>query len=182
MDPLKAYKIAFIGLSNGTHRFTFDVGPDFFACFESPDIGQSAIHLDVSMEKENNMLVFDFDFGGWVELVCGRCLDGFKAPVNHQHRLYVKFGEVHDEQSEEVVIIPHTESHVDLAQYVYEFIHLELPLQAVHPDDAPGVPGCDPDMLRRMKEHEPPRAGEKDGPGDDSPFGALRKLRFDEDN
>lgn len=180
LDPLKAYKIAFKGLSIGGHRFSFDIGPAFFSCFEDSEIAESAVQLELHLEKESNMLVFDFDFGGWVEMMCGRCLGEFKLPVENRQRLYVKFGELYHEESEEVVVIPYTESHFDISHYVYEFLHLLLPMSRVHPDDAPGVPGCDKDMLERMRKHAPPGPGE-DGGGKESPFDALKDLRFDDD-
>ncbi len=181
LDPLKAYKIAFTGLSIGKHRFPFAVGPAFFVCFEDSEIAELEVQLDLHLEKESNMLVFDFDFGGWIELMCGRCLGSYKLPVEQRQRLYVKFGERYDEESEEVVVIPHGESHFDISHYVYEFLHLLLPMYRVHPDDAPGVPGCDKDMLERMQQHAPRRPGQEGGKIKDSPFSALKDLRFEDE-
>lgn len=183
MDALQPYKIGFTGLSKGHHRFAFDVGPDFFGCFQQSEIDQAGVYLDLHMEKQENMLVFDFSFSGWVGLECNRCLEEYREPVDHDKRLYVKFGDDHAEQTEDIVVIPRTDSHVDLAQYVYEFIHLALPLQRVHPADATGYSECNAEMLEQLRKLRPgeDKDGQKSGPAD-SPFDVLRNIRFDADN
>ncbi len=182
MDALTPYKIGFKGLSNGNHHFSFVIGPEFFDCFDQSEIDKAGIHLNLNMEKENSMLVFDFLFSGWIELVCGRCLESYREPVNDQQRIYVKFGEDFIEQSEDVVVIPHSESHIDVTQFVYEFLHLVLPLRRVHPDDESGEFGCDRYMLKRVKEHAPGHRSDSAEPLSGSPFEALKKLRFNNDN
>jgi len=183
LEALKQYKIGFTGLANGRHHFPFDIGPAFFDCFDHSEIERASVHLDLNLDKESNMLVFDFVFSGWIELVCGRCLGCYHEPVDHQQRIYVKFGDDFKEQSEDVLVIPHTESHFDTAQYVFEFLHLMLPLRRVHPDDEAGASGCDQVMLKRVKEHTPGhRRADSAGPNRESPFEALKSLRFDKDN
>jgi uncharacterized metal-binding protein YceD (DUF177 family) len=47
----------------------------------------------------------------------------------------------------------HRDDHeIEVGQYMYEFILLALPYQRYHPDDDDGVPGCNPDMIRRLEE------------------------------
>ncbi len=183
MEELKAYKIEFMGLSNGNHSFSFDIGDVFFDCFAQSEIRHGDVHLDLQMEKEENMLVFSFDFGGWVELTCDRCLELYREPVGFERRMYFKFGDEHAEQSEDIVVIPHSETQLDMSHYVYEFLHLVLPLRRVHPDDAHGKSGCDPDMLARVKAHSPdkPHSG-TDKPLEGEPFEALKSLRFKQNN
>jgi len=42
------------------------------------------------------------------------------------------------------------ENHLDLAQYIYEFIYLSLPLQKVHGKNKAGKSLCNQDMLERL--------------------------------
>ncbi|TVR39627.1 MAG: DUF177 domain-containing protein [Bacteroidia bacterium] len=181
MDPLKPYKIGFTGLSEGNHRFLFDIGADFFSCFHESEVGESAVGLDLNLEKRSNMLVLDFVFKGWLALTCGRCLSDYHEPVDYAERLYVKFGEDYIEESEDVVVIPFTESHFDIAHYIYEFIHLHLPLRRVHPEIS--ETGCDKEMLNRLTEHQPENMKTKGTePPEDSPFNILKGIRFDKEN
>ncbi len=183
LEELKAYKIEFMGLPNGKHTFSFDIGSEFFDCFAHSEIRHGDVHLDLHMEKEENMLVFDFNFHGWVEVSCDRCLDMYREPVDFERRIYIKFGEDHSEQADDIIVIPHTETYVDISHYVYEFLHLVLPLRRVHPDDSQGRSGCDPDMLARVKAHSAGNTDPSaDKPLEGAPFEALKSLRFKKSN
>ncbi len=181
MDPLNAYKIGFTGLSIGNHSFSFEIGADFFDCFEQSEIRECVVHLDLDLEKETNMLVFDFFFSGWVSLECDRCLESYHEHVSQEQRIYVKFGETYKEESENVLVIPYGESHFDLAQFIYEFLHLGLPIRRVHPDDGHGASVCNRDMIDKMKKYAP--GGNEDYTGEaktSSTWDALKSIKFNE--
>jgi uncharacterized metal-binding protein YceD (DUF177 family) len=48
-------------------------------------------------------------------------------------KLIVRFGEDYNNDNEELLILPHGEFEVDIAQYIYEMIVLSVPLRRVHP-------------------------------------------------
>ena len=181
MEELRPYKIGFSSLAKGRHAYSFDIGPEFFECFEHSEVAQGLIRLELDLVREENMLVLEFSFSGWVELFCDRCLEAYHEDVEHSATLYVKFGDDHYEQSDDVIVIPSTESHFDIAQYVYEFIHLNLPIKRVHPDDINGKSGCDVEMIKRADSLKPGSGGNDDASAD-SPFEVLRGLSFHKDN
>ena len=182
MDPLHSYKIGFRGLSLGNHQFLFDIDKDFFGCFEQSEISECVVRLDLRLEKETNMLVFDFVFSGWVGLDCNRCLERYRQPVDQAQRLFVKFGDNYTEQSEDVVVIPYGDSHFDIAQLVYEFLHLGLPIRRAHPDDEQGNSECNQEMIENMKKHSPGSKGQDDdNTAASSTWDALRSLQFKND-
>jgi uncharacterized protein len=49
--------------------------------------------------------------------------------------------------------MPVDEHELDMKQYFYEYILLALPIKRVHPDDKNGNSTCDPEMLKKLKEH-----------------------------
>jgi uncharacterized protein len=181
VDPLHSYKIGFSGLSLGNHIFRFDIDRDFFDCFEQSEIHKSAVHLDLTLEKEANMLVFDFEFSGWAELNCDRCLESYRQPIDQSERLFVKFGDSHVEQSEDVIVIPYGESHFDIAQLVYEYLHLALPIRRAHPVDEHGNTACNKDMIEKMKKHSPGTKKTDQNNSTASTWDALKSLNFKDD-
>ena len=82
------------------------------------------------------------------------------------------------EQSDEIIIIPFTESHIDISHFVYEFLHLGLPLKRVHPDTAEGNEGCDPRVVESLKKYQAKQQQQKENNVDDSPWKALKTLKF----
>ncbi len=178
MNPLKQYNIGFVGLSIGSHNYTFDIGPAFFLRFEEAAFDQGLVVLDLELVKSNNMITLNFRFKGKVSLACDRCLELYEQPFELQKQILVKFGDGFVEQSDEIIIIPSTESHIDVAQFVYEFLHLGLPLRRVHPDTTDGSFGCDPLVIESLKKFLVNEQQHSGSSSDDSPWKVLQSLKF----
>jgi uncharacterized metal-binding protein YceD (DUF177 family) len=58
-------------------------------------------------------------------------------------------GEDFAEESDEVIVIPHTESRLDVSQYIYEYINLLLPLQRAHSN----IEDCDQEVINKLDAH-----------------------------
>ena len=98
-------------------------------------------------------MVLDFNYEGWVRLMCHRCLEEFDFPLVGDNRLLVKWGTHTEEESDEIITIASGESELDVSQYIYEYINLTIPLRTVHPDDADGNNTCDTETLRILDKH-----------------------------
>lgn len=146
MDVTKRYSIAYKGLKNGRHDFTFEVDKTLFEAFESPDIRDGHCDVAVALERSETMLSLSVTLAGNVVVACDRCLEDCRVPVDYEGRLLVKFSDEIREYDGDVLWLSPAESEVDLSQYIYESIVLALPYQRVHPDG-----GCDPEMLRRFR-------------------------------
>lgn len=183
MKVLKPFDIAFVGLSNGKHEFAFDLNDDFFDCFESSEINSAELKGRLIMHKKSNMLDLEFFINGTAELQCDRCLENFRGHLDIHQMLYIKFGDRHEEQSDEVIIIPATQSHIDVAQYFYEFSILGLPAKKTHPQTVSGEPGCSAEILSQLEKYmsgspdKNKKAGNADQPTD-SRWDALKGLKF----
>lgn len=179
LNPLKQFNIGFVGLSLGKHSFSFGIDGTFFSCFEFSEVSKGELQVELLLEKQSSMLVLDFSIKGFVELECDRCLEIYKQPLEVERRLYVKFGDTFSEQTDEIIVIPSGESHFDVSQYVYEYIHLGLPMQHIHMDDQTPGKGCDPVVLEKVNQYleknKHPEAGT-----DDSPWQALKGLKFND--
>ncbi len=152
LDPLKKYNIPFVGLSLGNHSYQFDIDDSFFDCFEKTEVMEASIKFELLMEKTGSMLVLDFNIWGKVKLVCDRCSDIYWQDINSTDRLYIKFGDSHYEQTEQIIVISQNETHFDVSQYAYEFIHLNLPARRMHPGGTRKADNCDPEVLRKLDE------------------------------
>ena len=146
MDATKGYSIAYKGLKNGSHDFSFEVGGAFFEACGSTDIKDGACSVAVTLAKSDAQLTVDTAIHGCVVVACDRCLEDCRVPVDFEGRLLVKFSDEPCEYDGEVLWLRPGEDEVDLAQYIYESIVLSLPYQRVHPEG-----GCDPEMLRRFR-------------------------------
>ena len=147
MKPLVPFTLPISGLRDGTHEFRFQVGEDFFRCFEGSVIHQCDLVVDLVLDKSPNLLVLHFKIDGTVEVECDRCLAPFNLPVRDEQSLLVKYDEAPREEGEVIYIEKGTHS-LSVAKFVYEFIHLAVPIYKTH--ERAGAE-CDPEMLKYIR-------------------------------
>ena len=163
MNPLDRFRIEFGHLGTGEHEFEFEIDDKFFEQFEHSPVEHGAIDVLVTVNKdEQNMMLVDFTMEGTVTLPCDRCAEDLELEVSGYNELIVKFGENHEEESEDVVVLSAKEHSLNVAQYIYEYIALMIPLRNVHPDDEQGTSTCDPEALERLEKLRVHEASEKE--------------------
>lgn len=147
---LNTYSIHFKGLKVGKHTFNFEVNDKFFEEFEEGEIKQGKLQVDVTLNKQSQMLDLSVSIKGSVEVVCDRCLDNLDIPIVYKGSLYVKFGEERADEGDEIIILTNDDNEINLAQYIYESICLSLPIQRYH-----GMKGtktkCNKEMMEKLK-------------------------------
>ncbi|PWE00502.1 YceD family protein [Marinilabilia rubra] len=149
----KDYDIAFKGLKDGEHLFEFKLGNTFFELFEQPQVETGDLLATVKLIKSSRMMEFQFQIEGEVGTTCDRCLSNVDVPIDYEGTIYVNFGDEYDEPTEEIVVLPHEAHTFNVAEFMYEFIVVSVPIRHVHPDNEDGTPGCDPEMLEKLNEY-----------------------------
>jgi uncharacterized metal-binding protein YceD (DUF177 family) len=175
MNYLKQFIIPFSGLKAGNHSFSFEIENQFFDQFEYSEIRKGHVHVDCLLDKQLRMMTLYFDMKGEVKVPCDRCGAEFDLPVEGSQKLIVKFGADHQEESEDILVITEKEHELDVSQYLYEYVHLLLPIRKVHPADENGNSPCDPDVTRYISETEEQHPV-------DPRWDVLRKLKEDQNN
>lgn len=153
VDRLKDYDIPFRGLKEGLHQFEYKVGASFFEMFEQPLVEKGDVDVKVELNKSSALMTLYFDINGQVESVCDNCLEPMFLEVKHQTRVFLKFGEEYDEPTDEIIVLLHEAHEVNVAQLIYEFICVILPIRHVHEEDENGNLTCDKGMLSRLNEY-----------------------------
>ncbi|HEY9113741.1 MAG TPA: DUF177 domain-containing protein [Bacteroidales bacterium] len=142
--------IPFKGLSLGSHPYDYKIGNQFFEHFEYFESERGSLNVHLDLVKESNLMDLHFQLKGNIEMDCDRCLVPFSTPVEGNFRLVVKFGEHFEEESDEIIVLPLTESRLDVGQLIFEYINLLLPLQKAHDD----IKDCDPEMIEKLEMHK----------------------------
>ncbi|WP_426062802.1 YceD family protein [Flavobacterium sp. DSP2-3-1] len=133
MKNTKEYLIPFIGLKLGKHHFEYQISNAFFEIFDYIEYQDSNIKVNVVLEKKSTLLELNFKHKGTVNVPCDLTSEDFDLPIKGKMKLVVRFGEEYNNDNEELLILPHGEFEIDIAQYIYEMIVLSVPLRRVHP-------------------------------------------------
>lgn len=132
----KDFLIPFAGLKDGKHQFEFHIDKSFFDLFEYEDYNGVNVKVDLLFNKKSTMLELTFNHNGTVNVPCDVTNEDFDLEIEGNLNLIVKFGEDFNNDNEELLIIPHGEYQLNVAQYIYEMIILSVPYKRVHPDIA----------------------------------------------
>lgn len=133
MNNLKAYLIPFIGLKIGKHQFDYQVDNTFFTHFDYDEFNDASVKVSVVLEKKSTLLELDIQHKGTVNVPCDVSGEEFDLAIKGKLKLVVKFGDAFNDENEELLILPHGEFQVNVAQYIYESIVLSVPLRRIHP-------------------------------------------------
>jgi len=172
VDYLKQFVIPFVGLSAGNHQFEFEIDDKFFASFEYSEIKKARVKVSLDLNKQERMLVLNFKLSGTLQVLCVRCLDEFDMPVEIFEEYFIKFGPEHREEDDNVLVITENETHIDVAQLIFDYLSLSVPYRVVHPDDENGVSLCNPEVIKKIEELSARKENE-------SQWDALKNLNLE---
>jgi len=163
--------IRFSGLKPGRYNYHYSLGRSFFEGFENEEIKDANVEIDVMMERMERMLMFHFVIKGEVTVPCDRCLDPITLPIEGEETASVRFSDTEVSEDENVAVLPESAIEVDVAQWMYEFVAVRIPMQHVHEDPSE----CNPEVGRYLEE-----SGKEADAGDDNidpRWEALRNLK-----
>ncbi|HRP54476.1 DUF177 domain-containing protein [Agriterribacter sp.] len=156
------YEIAFVGLKPGRHEYVYEIDDRFFAEHQPQDFTDTHVTVKLTLDKKTSFLMLKFEIGGTVTLLCDLCGNTLEKDLWDDFEVLVKMADDPDEMnaSEEdpdVYYISRTESHIDVAGWIYEFINLSIPLQRTCEKKSDGSSKCNRealDMLRKLNERK----------------------------
>ena len=158
MGNRREYEIAFVGLKPGLHEFHYEVEDKFFADRQT-DFSNCHAKVKLTLEKNTSFLMLKFEVGGTVDVICDRCGNNLALELWDEFNMIVKLVEDPDKMNEEeddpdIYYIARTESHINVADWLYEFICLSLPMQRMCRIEEMGGPQCNKEVLEVLKKME----------------------------
>ena len=158
MNFRRDFEIAFVGLKPGVHHFDFDIDNKFFTHYGQQDFTNCKATVKLELDKQNGFMLLKFDIDGWVDVACDRCGNPLPLQLWEEFKVMVKLvdnpEEMNDQEEDpDVYYISRSESHVDVANWIYEFINLSIPMQKICSYEKMDGPHCNPaalDVLKKM--------------------------------
>lgn len=183
--PLAAFEIPIVGLKVGTYQYEFAVDDAFWAHFAHPDLKKGAFTVQLVLTKSERVLTLDFEVKGAIELICDRSLRPFLMPLHLQEQMLYKYGQELEELNESVWQIPAEQESINVAQHIYEFIGLAVPMKKIHPDvrrpeddeEADELLGDESFLVYSSDEETETQTSEDDDEPADPRLAALKKLK-----
>ncbi len=173
------FKIPLNGKGGRKHVFSRHLSKEFFEEFGCSDIIDADVDADFFLEKSGGFIGIDCTLEGSVTVPCDRCSEPLELPLSRNVKLSVKFGDgpsaedvSSGEEERETVYLPEGEIVMDMAQTVYDYCMLSIPLKKTHPEGK-----CNPAVMKYLVSEMPDEdstSAVRDA--DDNPFSVLKGL------
>lgn len=159
MANRRAFEIAFVGLKPGVHEFEYQLDDKFFIEKAAEDFTNADTTVKLSVEKNTGFMLLKFEVGGNAIVSCDRCGNPLKMDLWDEFNMLVKLVDNPDEMNEQeedpdVWYISRTESHLNVSDWVYEFVMLSVPMQRMCSKEEMGGPQCNNEVLEKLKQME----------------------------
>jgi DUF177 domain-containing protein len=159
MNFRREFEIAFVGLKPGIHNYEYRVDDKFFSNYGNQDFTHCNAAVKLELDKKSGFMLLKFDIDGAADVSCDRCGNPLALRLWEEFKVVVKLSDNPEEMNEQeedpdVYYINRNESHLPLADWIYEFINLSIPMQKMCPPDEVGGPQCNKEVLARLAKIE----------------------------
>ena len=162
MGKFTAYKVQLASLPDGKHEQDFEIGTEFFKNMENSDIVNSDVKVHLDLVKRHDTYDCTFHCKGVVQVPCDRCLDPIDIEVDTDYHVVVKYGDNYDDGADNLLVIPFSNTFLNVAYILYDTILLTIPLRHVHP-----LGKCNRAMAAVLSKHRGNGAEDEEGAMDD---------------
>jgi len=166
------YNIAWKGLKEGITEYAYPIDEAFFEHIDKSMVEKAEVLARVTIEKRNLVFTFGFELEGTVELTCDRCLEKYNQFIEQRVTVLFRIGDGLTEPGDDVILISPEEDFINIAQLLYEYIVLSIPVRHVHPNDKNGKNLCNPEMLKQIEKY----SKKESEPETDHRWDELKKL------
>jgi uncharacterized metal-binding protein YceD (DUF177 family) len=158
MNYRREFEIAFVGLKPGIHEYEYEITDRFFEAFQQQDFFNCKATVKLTLDKKTGFMLLKFEMGGSLEVVCDRCNNNLPLELWDDFNITVKMVDEpelmnNQEEDPDVYYISNGESHIDVANWIYEFINLSIPMQRTCTFEKMDGPHCNPtarEMLNKL--------------------------------
>jgi uncharacterized metal-binding protein YceD (DUF177 family) len=169
MSRRREFEIAYVGLKPGVHEYNYTIDDKFFEVFQQQDFKNCKANIKLLLDKKSSFMLLKFEIGGSVDVTCDRCNNNLPFELWDEFNLTVKIVEEPElmndqEEDPDVFYISRGESHIDVANWIYEFIILAIPMQKVCSYDEMDGPHCNKAAMDMLKKMEPEEKENKENP------------------
>ena len=169
MSRRREFEIAYVGLKPGVHEFNYTIDDKFFEAFQQQDFRNCRANVKLFLDKKSSFMLLKFEIGGTLEVSCDRCNNNLPLELWDEFILTIKMVEEPElmnsqDDDPDVYYISRGESHIDIANWVYEFINLSIPMQKACGFEKMDGPYCNASVMDMLKKLEPEEPQLKENP------------------
>ncbi len=130
---LQQFEIEIYSLEDKEYRYDFDIKDEFFGAIEQDLVEKGNLKANVILNKSSMLIQMTFKISGKIELICDRSLEPFDQEIETEEVINFRFGDEYLELSDDLIQITNGTPSINIAQFIYEFIAVQVPFKKLHP-------------------------------------------------
>ena len=152
----RIFEIAFVGLKPGVHEFNYELDTIFFKEKTGENADEIFANIKLILDKHNGFMLLKFIVGGNAAVNCDRCGNPLKVDLWDEFNMVVKLTDDPQKANEaeedaDVFYIAKSESHIEVSDWLYEFVMLSIPMQHICGNDSSGKALCNEEVLKKLQ-------------------------------
>ena len=157
MSVPREFEIAFVGLKSGITEFDYELGEEFFDDAEHPvDFENCQANVKLSLDKHSDFMQLKFEVGGKAAVQRIRCGNPLDVTLWDDFIVIVKMVDNPTEMNEtnddpDVFFIAKNETHLQIKDWLFEFVQLSIPTHPECGEDEKGETKCNKDVLKMLE-------------------------------
>lgn len=148
MGKFTQYKVQLASLADGHHEQDFHIDTEFFKNMENTEVHFADVNVHLDLVKKGDVYDCTFHCKGMMQIPCDRCLDPLDHEVDTTYHIMVKYGDEYNDESDDLLVIPYSNSYLNVAYMLYDTLLLTIPLRHVHPQGK-----CNRAMAAALNKH-----------------------------
>ena len=173
MKSLKTYSIPFTGLKLGKHYFEYEITDSFFGEFDYSLVKRANLSCKVELDKQETMLILNFDITGTINATCDKCLADYPQPLDIHEQQIARFSEEEMSEDDEIITLSKNDHEINIAGLIYEYVNVAAPFINTCGDEG-NTEYCDREMLDSLNKLS---ANDEQAARTDPRWDALKKFK-----
>jgi uncharacterized metal-binding protein YceD (DUF177 family) len=155
MGHNRTFEIPFVGLTAGEHEFEYRIEDQFFLGFGPQDFSNCQTKVKLLLDKHSGFMQLHFDIDGTIDTLCDRCGNPLSVQLWDEFNLIVKLVDDADkmnseEEDPDIFYLDRNDNNLSIANWIYEFISLSVPLQHICKLDEKGKSTCNQKVIDQL--------------------------------
>ncbi|MEM7101677.1 MAG: DUF177 domain-containing protein [Bacteroidota bacterium] len=149
----EAYSINLKALKEGLSNREYTIDTNFFSRFDGSSIKDGQFGVKLEIDKKPKVINLDFSFSGTFKTECDRCLQEIDLPMEGEAKFLLKYSSKNGED-DNVIFITRDQQELDLSKFLFEMIHLVIPMRKVKAECDEEPTACDNSILDYISDEE----------------------------
>jgi len=133
LSKMSDYFINIVNLSSQPTVVEYDLGENFIETYGNLLFQNCDFKAKVTLFKQETLIEAHIQIKGFTKLICDRSLEEFDYLVNVDKKLVFKYGKETKEITDDLIMISYGLHQIEIGQYFYELIGIQIPIKKLHP-------------------------------------------------